>query len=125
MVPMSRRPFVFAKETFLDTHAFDALTRRASLVTLGAAGLAALADPLTTAASKKKRKKGDVNKRCQQQVAAWTAFVPSICADGPNCEPLIACGVPLAVCDFTGFLVCLSSPQAETLVPRFAPRHGG
>ena len=109
----------------MDTQAFDALTRRASLVTLGAAGLAALVAPIAADAKKKRSKKGDVNKRCKQQVAAWTAFVPALCGDGPNCDALIACGAQLAVCDFTGFLVCINSGQAETLAPGFAPRHRG
>jgi len=109
----------------MDRVSFDALTRRASILTLGGAGLAGLATlmtPLATDAKKKRGRNVDVNKRCKQQVAEWTAFAPSLCSEGPDCDALIACGAQLATCDFTGFLVCVNSDRSQALVPELSER---
>jgi len=109
----------------MDRGSFDALTRRASILTLGGAGLAGLATLITTEstdAKKKRGKKVDVNKRCKRQVAEWAAFAPSLCSEGPDCEALIACGAQLATCDFTGFLNCVNSDRSQALVPESAGR---
>jgi len=109
----------------MDRVLFDALTRRASILTLGGAGLAGLATLMSTVstdAKKKRGKKVDVNKRCKRQVAEWTAFAPTLCSEGPDCEALIACGARLATCDFIGFLNCVNSDRSQGLVPESAER---
>lgn len=102
----------------MEPRTFDALTRRASLLTLGTAGLAALSLPLTGAARKKNRKnrnkkKGDVNKFCKTQVEQCETFVLPLCEDinDPECVEVLACCAPLGSCDFDGFVACLEEAQ--------------
>ena len=91
---------------------FSILARRGSASRLGIIE-AAQAKPMTANARKnKKRKKGDVNKRCKQQAEEWNAFFPTFCPEGPICDALVTCSSLLTLCDFTGFLGCLESePQ--------------
>jgi hypothetical protein len=91
----------------MDPVSFDALSRRASLMTLGTAGLAALASPLTVDAKKKKKKKGDVNKLCKRQIGECNTFVTITCAGDPECLDALPCCQELKTCDFAGFLNCL------------------
>lgn len=91
---------------------FSLLARRSSSLSLGGVDAEARTGPITASARKKHRKKGDVNNRCKQQAEDWRAFLPTICAEGPVCEGFLACATPLATCDFTGFLVCLSASPA-------------
>jgi hypothetical protein len=90
---------------------FDRMTRRASLMTLGAAGLAgftALARPVAADAKKKhKKKKADVNKLCKKQPGAWTSYLLTN-GDGTPAQrqALNACGSKLGTCDFSGFWSC-------------------
>lgn len=86
----------------MDTVTFDALTRRASLMTATAMGLAALVSPSAGAARKKrKNKKGDVNKLCKAQIAQCEAVF-----DQPAVQP---CCASLGTCDIAGLYQCLRS----------------
>lgn len=101
----------------MEPRTFDALTRRASLLTLGSAGLAALTLPRTAAAKKNRKnrnkEKGDVNKLCKSQVGQCETFVTALCEDinDPECVAVLACCAPLASCDFNGFIACLEAAQ--------------
>jgi|SRR5215213_6855696 hypothetical protein len=107
-----------------DLH-FDSLTRRASLTTLGVAGVAAFASPFTATAKRKhknantkQRKHKNANttqaktntaiERCQTQVVQCTDFISAACAGDAACvakhQP--CCTFP-GQCDFTGFITCL------------------
>jgi hypothetical protein len=89
----------------MENGTFDALTRRASLVTLGAVGLTALAS--STAADARSTTKKKAKKKCQQQVGQCTTYITGVCAN-QECPPgLTACCDPLGVCDFTGYVDCL------------------
>lgn len=92
---------------------FSILTHRASPSRRASIEVPIQASPMTEKARKKHRKKGDVNKRCKQQAEEWSAFVPTICEDGTFCDLLIACGTPLAICDFSSFLGCLGGGPAD------------
>jgi hypothetical protein len=113
---------------------FDALTRRsaprrASLLALGAAGLAAIDSPFSAAAKSNKNKKKNKSDRkskqaeeeCQQQLTQCTAqatmcadqpeqctaLFTSICAGNPACLDQTACCASLANCDVNAFFTCL------------------
>jgi hypothetical protein len=95
---------------------FAATTRRASLLTLATAGLAALAQPIAGKGRKGKRKQrrnGDANKLCKKQVGqCFDIFAPT-CEDSPACQAeLDICCPVLGRCDFGGFFTCLD----ETMV---------
>jgi hypothetical protein len=102
------------EEVPVDAVTFDALSRRASLATLGAAGVAVLAMPTLADAKKKKKgkKKGDVNKRCKAQAETWVTFVETECGTGPECQEFIACGVPLRTCNFSAYFDCYLAATA-------------
>lgn len=83
------------------------LTRRASLVALGAAGLSAAIPPR---AAKGKKKKGKANKRCKPQVAQCQAFFALECGGdvtAPECAALVTCCESLGTCNFDGLITCL------------------
>jgi hypothetical protein len=88
----------------MDDVSFDALTRRASLLTLGVAGLTGLAGSIT-ADAKKKNKKND-KKKCKKQVGQCTAFLMAVCAGDPNCQDSIDCCSSVGSCNMTAFLGC-------------------
>ncbi len=91
----------------MDAVSFDALTRRASLAALGTAGLAAVAGPLATSA--KQKKKGDVNKKCKQQVAPCTSIITNACELSPaQCAAAASCCSSFGKCDPIGFFNCLT-----------------
>jgi hypothetical protein len=121
-------------ETFT-RRAATVVSRRVSLLTLGSAGLVALAGPITAEAkkngknkkknsNKKKRKSaGNVTSQCQQdledcsaqatlcagQVGPCAATLSNTCDDDdPACpEQATACCQYLATCDVTAFFACL------------------
>jgi hypothetical protein len=95
------------EEERMDAICFDVLTRRASVVSVGSAGLAALSIPIATAGKKSKhKKKGDVNKLCEPQVEQCLAFFgPDDCDSDSRC----ACCSFLGTCDITAFYDCLAS----------------
>lgn len=85
------------------------LSRRASLVTLGAASLSSAIPPL--AARDKKKKKSDVNKRCKPQVDQCEAIFNIFCNGNLECLAGIRCCESLSTCDFNGFATCLDATQ--------------
>jgi hypothetical protein len=89
---------------------FEALTRRASLLILGAAGAAALASPIAVDAKNKTKKKA--RKKCKKQVAPCiTILTETNCGGGdPDCIAQIQqCCQLVGTCDFTGFAACLAA----------------
>jgi hypothetical protein len=92
------------KEKQMTEAAFDTmargLSRRASLATLGAAGLLALANPMATDAKKKKKAKDKCKQQTQQCIDVFTpdcagdpgcvAGVTDACQLAGLCEPLVA-----------------------------------
>jgi hypothetical protein len=95
----------------MDHRSFAALTRRASLTTLSAAGVAALAAPRAGVTKKKrKKKKFDVNKLCKQQVDQCATAAAVDCAGDPECIAATnLCCQELASCDFAGLFTCLEA----------------
>lgn len=85
----------------------SSLTRRASLVALGAAGLSAAVPPRVV---KGKKKKGKANKRCKPQVAQCKSFFAIDCGgdlSSPECTALLTCCESLGTCNFDGLITCL------------------
>jgi hypothetical protein len=100
-----------SKEERMNENAFDTLSRRVSLVTVGAAGLAAFGSPLAAGAGKnKKKKKGDVNKLCKKQVAQCDSHYAKLCR---NYQPCLAasraCCALLGTCNFYGTNACAAN----------------
>ncbi len=96
----------------MDGNTFDALTRRAPLLALAAAGLASLGSP-GAAAARKKRKKGDVNALCKPQVSQCLAFYLPQCSANASCLARFnLCCPEFGTCDFSGFFDCLRSTQS-------------
>jgi hypothetical protein len=91
----------------------NALTRRASLMALGTAGLATLAHPITSDAKKKgkkKRNKGDVFKLCKKQVGQCIDVLTPECNGDPECLATVdRCCQLLSQCDLDGNLDCLAA----------------
>lgn len=87
----------------------SSLTRRASIMTLGVAGLSTAIPPL--AARDKKKKKGDVNKLCKPQTDQCEAIFTVGCNGNPECLASIRCCESLSTCDFNGFATCLDATQ--------------
>jgi hypothetical protein len=106
------------------------LSRRASFVTLGTAGLAALASPVFADAknknkNKKNRKKSDKKATkeckndlaecsqqavpCSEQVDQCTPLLTAACGGDPECQGVIACCQFLENCDVTAFLACVNT----------------
>lgn len=86
------------------------VTRRASLVAFGAAGLGAAIPPL--AAKDKKKTKPDVNKLCKPQVDQCEASFTALCDAGDaECLAILACCESLSTCDFTSFAVCVAASR--------------
>jgi hypothetical protein len=85
---------------------FDVFTRRASLATLSAAGLAALVGPFAADAKSANKK---AKKKCKSQVAQCTAFITADCSDNPNpeCLAVLPCCDSLGTCDVNTFFACL------------------
>jgi hypothetical protein len=106
---------------------FHAVTRRASLLTLGTTGLAALARPIASNARKKKRRnKGDVFKLCKQQIDQCLDFFLPVCNDDRQCQAIVETCCPLlGKCDLDGVILCLSDdgdiPAASSVVSIVAP----
>ncbi len=106
---------------FVTLRAVRGFSRRATLTTLGTAGLAALAHPFMTEAKKKggknKRDRKDKNTktcpepvdRCTPQTEQCTAVLSAFCGGDPNCLDSVACCSFLGSCDATTFLTCLAN----------------
>ena len=112
------------KDRSFDAMARDAasVSRRRSLMTLGAAGLLAVrAGPVAadakkasavTAEGKKGHKKKKKNKqpapdRCAPQVEPCNNFITTVCAGDPDCLDALQCCSHLATCDAGGFFSCV------------------
>ena len=103
----------------LTRHAAGGVSRRGSLITLGAAGLAAaLSAPFAVEAKKKhgRKKKRQQSPpppdRCTPQVEPCTAFMTSVCGGAAACPNQIACCSHFGSCDSSGFFACLILAQA-------------
>ncbi len=96
----------------MESVSLDALTRRASLMALGAAGLAGLANS-NIAGAKKRKKKGDVNKLCKKQVGQCTTLLTAACGDQPTCPALVACCSSFGTCNATEFITCFNAAVAD------------
>jgi hypothetical protein len=102
--------------------AFDAVTRRMSLLSLGAAAnAAAIVGPLAANAKNKTRKKlkKKQKQKCQAQVEPCEAVFIADCEENfagdpdglQNClETRPPCCASLSACDLIGFLDCLLVP---------------
>jgi hypothetical protein len=87
---------------------FDILSRRSSVLALGAAALSAIAGP-SPARAKKHGKKA--NKKCRRQANTCIAFVTDTCnrqaSDPEECKGLfLPCCPPYATCDVATALAC-------------------
>jgi hypothetical protein len=88
-----------------------ALTRRASLMTLGTAGVTALAGPFAGKAKNKKKhkhKSGDVNKLCKTQVDPCISTLTPGCDDAFCVVTIRRCCQFFGTCDVTGFITCVA-----------------
>src|SRR5262249_24476694 len=101
------------KGTTVNPTIFDTLTRRASLLRLGTAGLTAvLANPLSASARKKhgksNSKKVDPNRLCKAQVKQCLDFFTPRCGDDVPCvEAANECCPVLGDCELAGFVDCV------------------
>jgi hypothetical protein len=96
----------------MGNRAFDALTRRASLLSLGVAGVGALAGPPTADAkkSKKSKIKKKARQKCQNQAGQCLAFLSVSCGNDTSCVASAQRCCPLVGnCDFAGFVACLAA----------------
>lgn len=107
------------------------VSRRVSLQSLGAAGLAAISGQVAAEAKKKKKKKKKsvekIDETCQadlasctsraitcaSQVEVCTIFVTAACGPGPECDGIRACCELFKNCDPVGFLACLENAGAS------------
>lgn len=90
----------------LARRANDAISRRTSLLTLGAIPLATLAQSTRTATGKKNNKKLK-KKKCKKQVGQCTDFLTAACLNDPVCESAITCCGLFANCDAAAALPCI------------------
>jgi hypothetical protein len=104
----------------VNRNTFDALTRRASLMALGAAGISAMGQTDRMSA-KKKRKKGDVNKLCKRQVSQCLDFYLPQCEDGACLARFNRCCPQFGTCNFFGFYDCIRDAMSMEVSQR--PSH--
>jgi len=114
------------KETQMNDVAFGAMahgavggfSRRASLVTLGTAGLAALTHPFTTEAKKRKKKRKtstgkQAEKKCKTQTGQCISAITPLCKGDAACLARIQnCCLIAGNCDPVGWLQCLNTSPA-------------
>ncbi|HYI14927.1 MAG TPA: hypothetical protein VEX37_06030 [Thermomicrobiales bacterium] len=107
----------------------EAVSRRASLLTLSTAGLAALVQPIEAAAKKSKNDKKTKKAtqacknelaecttqatQCSAQADQCTTFVSAVCTGDPGCAAIAACCAFLGSCDVGAFFVCLDGAGAS------------
>lgn len=105
---------------------FDALaqatrgiSRRASLATIGATGIAAAAAAPFAADAKNKNKKKCKKKEktcpsleeiCAPQVEDCKTMVAAVCGTDPACDHLVDCCEVFETCDVGAFVACLAVP---------------
>lgn len=117
----------------MNDHSFDTfaeraargISRRASLMTLGTAGLAAVvAAPFSAdAKNKKKCKKKDkkcpsLEEICAPQVEDCRNITAAVCGNDPGCDRIVDCCEVFETCDVGAFIVCLSIQPPEDTAPR-------
>lgn len=91
------------------------ISRRGSLMSLGVAGIAALASSVSGEAKKKSGKKNKKRKnknpqpvdRCPAQVEPCADFLDALCGGRPECLDHSGCCAFLETCDVNTFLTCL------------------
>lgn len=114
----------------MSAHVVDALSRhaagisrRGSLLSLGAAGMAALAHSVAGEAKNKNKKKSGKkdrkkckNKtsqqeadRCLEQVQPCADFITALCAGDPECLGQTSCCAFLGSCEAFTFLTCIAN----------------
>jgi hypothetical protein len=90
------------------------LSRRASLATLGAIGLAAMAAPRNADARKKKKCKRDscpsLEETCAPLVEECIDTVAAICPPYTDCSRLSNCCEDFETCSVGAFVRCLATP---------------
>jgi hypothetical protein len=92
----------------MDDRTFDALTRRASLLSLSVAVLAAFSTPPASARRKKNDSNKNAKQRCRTQIGQCTAVIAQQCLGTPEeCLKALECCDFAGQCDFTGFINCL------------------
>lgn len=95
----------------MNDRVITALSRRASVLTLGALGASVALAPVASSARNRKNKKvkKKARQKCQQQVDQCNDFVIVECNGQADCiaEGQVCCS-SLAECDLTGFLNCLA-----------------
>jgi hypothetical protein len=98
----------------LTRYAAGRVSRRASLLTLGTVGVAALTGPTVTEARKKKRKQSAGEKarqKCQKQVGQCVAFLTPTCDGDLDCQAQVRrCCPEVGTCDVVGLFTCVSAP---------------
>ncbi len=80
------------------------LSRRASLLSLGALGVSAVMPQKSTAKKK-------ANSRCKKQVGQCQSSILAVCT-GTNCPAAIACCDLLKSCNFSAFASCAVAATA-------------
>ena len=80
------------------------VSRRTSMLALGALGISMLA-PRSAVAKKK------ANSRCKKQVGQCRTSITAVCS-GTNCATAIACCDSLASCNFSDFATCAIAATA-------------
>ena len=99
------------------------ISRRTSLMSLGAAGLAALVGPLTAGAAqvsadkkgrrKKKTKTQPPPDLCAPQVEECTALVTNLCGGEADCQDSIDCCSFLGTCRASAFIACFVASLSD------------
>jgi hypothetical protein len=84
---------------------FDTITRRASLISLGAVGLATFAAD----AKKKKSASKKAKQKCQKQAGQCMATFASLTDDPSALAQVKGCCALAGNCDIVGFYYCLTA----------------
>jgi hypothetical protein len=93
----------------MNARTFDALTRRASFVTLGGAGMVPPAKSVSADAKQSTGKKA--KKKCKKQVGQCNAIFATACAGDLEClaQAQVCCAF-LGACNVTSFIACATTP---------------
>jgi hypothetical protein len=104
------------EEELMNDVSFDTLTRHASRLSLGAAGLTGLAaqpTPVTADAEKRnanKKANKKAKQKCQSQVGPCVSSTASLCNGNPAClAKTELCCAFFGNCDLSAWLVCLKA----------------
>lgn len=92
----------------MDDRTFDVLTRRASLLSLSVAVLAAFSTPPASARRTKNDRDKKAKQRCRTQIDQCTSVIALQCqGETVDCLEALECCDFAGQCDFTGFINCL------------------